>query len=269
MVDIPFRLGLYEAKTIVPIQIFDPGTHQVIIGMPAGNSLLSTVFVQYLDPATTVKINYYDFGPGDGTLAGERVDLEGHTLISTAPISNRRIISRLVNKPRLEIIVTGGQAVLGVHVGVVSDFPQEPELLDGQDVDFTADKGSPIMVLGSDDKWYAWRGDNGVGKVEIVGSVQTNLSPLSSVSTHKQTYSTADFEYSYTFPAGTKNFYLKTPTPNARLLISWAISQTSTLGQTVYPGSEYARINLDPSITWSIFWQSNKPNTIIEIESWG
>jgi hypothetical protein len=149
--------------------------------MPAGNSLLSTVFVQDLDPATTVKVNYYDFGPGDGTLAGERVDLEGHTLITTAPISNRRIISRLVNKPRLEIIVTGGQAVLGIHIGVVSDFPQEPELLDGQIADFTSDKGSPLMILGSDDKWYAWRGDNGVGSVTSKPSGLSNSGKISEI----------------------------------------------------------------------------------------
>jgi hypothetical protein len=270
MAEVNFRIGLYEAKVIVPIQEFTPGTYQFQFGMPAGNSILSTIFVQDLDVGASVKVNYHDCGPGDGTLAGERVDLDGHPLINIGtPRSDRRIIARLANKPKAEVIVSGGNVTLGIHIAVVADFPQEPNLLDGQTAELNNDKGSPVMVLGSDGKWYAWRGDNGVGQVEIVGAVVANTDPLSSVIAHKQTYINANTEYSYGLPVGTKNIYLKTPTPNAQLLVSWAAGMTSISGQTVYPGSEYGRINLDPTTNWSIYWQSNKPNTIIEIETWG
>lgn len=206
-------------------------------------------------------------GPGDGTLAGERVDLDGHPLITTGtPRSDRRIIARLANKPKAEVVVAGGNATLGLHIAVVADFPQEPNLLDGQVAELNNDKGSPVMVLGSDGKWYAWRGDNGVGQVEIVGDVQTNLEPLTTVAQHQQIYALANTEYSYALPLGTKSVFFKTPTPNARIFIGWLTGQTS---RTLYPGDEYVRMNLDSTTNWTLFWQSNKINTTIEIETWG
>lgn len=266
MAEIPFRIGLYEAKTIVPIDIFAAGTYDFFMGMPAGNSLLSTLFVQDLDPGATVKVNYWDSGPGGGETPGERIDLEGHKLISTAPISERRIITRISNKPRIEIIVTGGSATLGIHIAVVTDFPMEPALLDGSTADLDVDKGSPFMILGSDGKWYAWRGDNGVGQVEIVGAVVTNTDPFGTVVQDTLTLALANVDTTFNFPAGSKAIWLKSPTPNAQLKLKWLANTNST---TVYSGSEYSKMNLDPAIAWSVKIQSNKPNTIIEIETWG
>jgi hypothetical protein len=268
MSDVNFRIGLYEAKVIVPIQEFAPGTYTFQFGMPAGNSILSTVFVQDLDGGASVKVNYHDSGPGDGTQPGERVDLDGHPLISTGtPRSDRRIIARLANKPKAEVIVSGGNATLGLHIAVVADFPQEPNLLDGQTAELNNDKGAPVMVLGSDDKWYAWRGDNGVAKVEIVQSPD-DLPVLSSVVNHRQIYANDGFEYSYSLPSNTRIMTLKTSTPNAKILVAWSSGTTSTLGQTVYSGTQYEKENIDPTNNWVVYWQSNKPNTEIEIETW-
>jgi hypothetical protein len=167
MADVNFRIGLYEAKVIVPVQEFAPGTYTFQFGMPAGNSILSTIFVQDLDGGASVKVNYHDSGPGDGTQPGERVELEGHPLIDAGtPRSDRRIISRLANKPKAEVIVTGGSVTLGIHIAVVADFPQELALTDGQTAELEADKGSPLMVYDeADNKWFALRGDNGVPEV--------------------------------------------------------------------------------------------------------
>jgi hypothetical protein len=182
MADIPFKLGLYEAKTIVPIQSLDPGTHTFQIGMPAGNSMLSTIYVQDLDIGATVKVNYHDCGPGDGTQVGERIDLSGHPLISTGPISDRRIIARLANKPKCEIIVTGGQVTLGIHVAVVADFPNEPAILDGQNAALEADKGAPIVVYDdTQSKWFFWKGEDGVGKVETAPGALTTAGKISEI----------------------------------------------------------------------------------------
>jgi hypothetical protein len=263
MAEIPFRIGLYEAKTIVPIDIFPAGTYEFWIGQPAGNSLLSTVFVQDLDLGATVKVNYFDSGPGGGQGPGERIDLEGHSLINTAPKSERRIITRISNKPKIEIVVTGGEAILGVHIAVVSDFPQEPALKDGDTADLEVNKAAPIMILGSDGKWYAWRGDNGVGQVEIVGSVVANTDPFSSV---VQTEEIINSPTNYNLPSGSKAIWLKALTPNAELKIKWGLNTNST---TVFSGSEYSKMNLDPSINWIIQISSNKANTIVEIETWG
>jgi hypothetical protein len=264
MAEIPFRIGLYEAKTIVPVDIFPAGTYQVFMGMPAGNSLLSTLFVQDVDGGATVKVNYWDSGPGGGETPGERIDLEGHPLTSTAPISDRRIISRISNKPRIEIIVTGGSVTLGIHIAVVSDFPQEPALLDGQEADLFGDKGAPIMILGSDGNWYAWRGDNGVAQVEIVGSVVANTDPYSAVVQDSFTVGLVDSTYN--LPVGTKAIWIKTVTPNAELKLKWGANSNHT---TVYSGSEYSKINLDPSLAWSIKIASNKAAAVVQIETWG
>lgn len=169
MAEIPFRLGLYEAKVIVPIGSFSSGTYTFILGMPAGNSLLSTIFVKELSLGAAVKVNYYDFGPGDGNFAGERIELGGHTLISSGvPKSDRKIIPRLANKPRVEIIVISGDVTIGVHIAIVSDFPSDPNLLSGQNVDLDADRGSPIMIYDTiANKWYPWSGLNGLPNVMI------------------------------------------------------------------------------------------------------
>jgi hypothetical protein len=266
MAEIPFRIGLYEAKTVVPIDIFPAGTYEFWIGQPAGNSLLSTVFVQELDPGASVKINYFDSGPGGGQGPGERIDLEGHTLVTTAPKSERRIITRISNKPKIEIIVTGGEAVLGVHIAVVTDFPQEPALKDGDTADLGVNKGAPIMVLGSDNKWYAWRGDNGIGQVEIVGSVVANTDPFSSVVQTILPLPVANVAATFNAVAGTKAIWLKTANPNTELKIKWGSNTNST---TVYSGAEYSKMNLDPAINWQLEIQSNKANTSVEIETWG
>ena len=266
MAEIPFRIGLYEAKTVVPIDIFAAGTYDFYMGMPAGNSLLSTLFVQDLDPGATVKVNYWDSGPGGGDTPGERIELEGHKLISTAPLSERRIITRISNKPRIEIIVTGGSATLGIHIAVVTDFPMEPALLDGSTADLDVDKGSPFMILGSDGKWYAWRGDNGVGQVEIVGAVVANTDPFDTVLQHSLTLVNANTDTTFNLPNSSKAVWIKTPTPNAELKLKWMANTNHT---TVYSGSEYSKMNLDQNIAWSFKIQSNKPNTAIEIETWG
>lgn len=129
MVDPNFRLGLFEARVIVPVQELAAGTHKFPLGQPAGNSLLSTIFVRAIDSGASVKVNYYDFGPGDGSEPGERIELAGHPLISAGqePISDRRVISRISNKPVLEIVVADGSAEVGVHIAVVADFPSEAD----------------------------------------------------------------------------------------------------------------------------------------------
>jgi len=125
MTDQNFRLELFESRVILPVQSLAPGIHLFKIGEPAGNSLISTVFVQYLALGASVKVNYFDFGPGSGSGPGERIDLADHPIVSAGddPKSDRRLISHVSNKPMLEVIVIGGSAEIGVHIKVVDDFP--------------------------------------------------------------------------------------------------------------------------------------------------
>lgn len=118
------RLALYETSAVVPVQVFAPATHTIKLHAE-GNSLLSTVYVKSLDPGASVLVKYWDFGPGEGENPGERIELAEHALINTANTSDRLTVSALHNKPRIEIIVAGGNAEVGVYVSVVSTFASD------------------------------------------------------------------------------------------------------------------------------------------------
>lgn len=126
MADANFRLGLYEGRLIWPKNtVFEPGTTPIAIGKIAANAILSTIFVNAMDAGSTVKVNFYDFGPGDGDEPGERIDLAGHPLIVEGdnPGSDRQVITRIGSKVHIEVVVTGGDVALGLQVEAIADFP--------------------------------------------------------------------------------------------------------------------------------------------------
>lgn len=125
MADLIYRLGLYESMTVIPIASFNPGVYYVRLGTPAGNSLLSTLFVK--SASGSVEVEYEDSGPGDGTLPGEIINLGGHTVFNTGAVSERIIITRISNKPRIKVTVLGGAVEFGVHISIVSDFPDSSQ----------------------------------------------------------------------------------------------------------------------------------------------
>ena len=144
MADLIYRLGLYESMTVIPIASFNPGVYYVRLGTPAGNSLLSTLFVK--SASGSVAVEYEDSGPGDGTLPGEIINLGGHTVFNTGAVSERIIITRISNKPRVKVTVSGGAVEFGLHISIVSDFPSEAPFLDGSIVNLAKDKGQPITL---------------------------------------------------------------------------------------------------------------------------
>ena len=164
------RLALYESRAIVPIQTLTAGTHTFPMHTE-GNSLLSTVYVKTITGSVDVK--YWDFGPGGAENLGERVDLQFHDPITVADTSSRIIVTALHNKPRLEIIVTGGPVEVGVYVTVVSTFASD---LDThlkkhlQDADLLKDKG--VVAVGYDavlDKFFFLPIEGGA--VKVTGTV--------------------------------------------------------------------------------------------------
>lgn len=162
MADRIFRLGLYEGLVVLPIQTRTAGVYRVNLGAPAGNSLLSTIYVKSIGFGSSVSVKYYDSGPGDGVDPGELIDLGGHSLLSSSAQSERVIITRISNKPFIEYTVVGS-VEFGLHITVVADFPNEAPFLDADAADLTRDKGQPIVVLDdSDGKFYIARGSKGV-----------------------------------------------------------------------------------------------------------
>lgn len=165
MADNIVRLALYESKAIVPVQTFAPGTYQIPMQVE-GNSLLSTVYVKAVDAGASVKANYWDFGPGNGNLTGERVDLQSHQSIAVGGVTDRLIVTGMHNKPRLELVVTGGSVEVGVYLSVVATFASDLDQnlkLDAQLANLVHDKGLPPVTYDAENgRFYFLRSYRGV-----------------------------------------------------------------------------------------------------------
>jgi hypothetical protein len=98
------------------------------------------------------------------------------------------------------------------------------------------------------------------------GSINVNINPLTTPLIANQVVTLANTEYSYTFPANTKKFSLRTR-GNARLQVAFVATQSGSNFITVYPGNTYEEIGL--KITGiTAYFQSNKAGETVEILSW-
>jgi len=113
-------LGEFETKTLLEIEPRGPGVFYVKL-MVRCNSLLSSIFIKSCDPGTTIKANYFDTTTGD-EFTPERYDLLGHDAYGAANIgeTHRILVTKIHNKPQLEVVVTGGNAEFGVYATAVS-----------------------------------------------------------------------------------------------------------------------------------------------------
>ena len=169
-----YRLGLYESQIVLPFSanLADlsrpPGIYKERVAI-AANSILSTLWVKSIDPGASVSARWYDIGPGNDELTGERIYLSDHQTISTNDTSDRRLITRLHNKAFVEVTVAGGSAVFGIYVTAVSDFPM-PGYVDGQPVIVSSDSGLASVIFDpTANKFYLTRGTAGVADVNVVG----------------------------------------------------------------------------------------------------
>jgi hypothetical protein len=137
---------------------------------PYGNALLSTLWVKDLDLGATVKVDWYDLGPGGGEYPGERIYVASHGTISTNDTSNRIIVPRIHNKAYCEVTIVGGSATFGIYASSVADFPQAAPYLDGQIANLAGDAASSLVIFNPDDgKYYLARGPNGSLNVNVTG----------------------------------------------------------------------------------------------------
>lgn len=152
--DIFFKLNLYDSKLVTEVKEFTPGVH-VFRAATAGNSILSTLWVKSAAVGASVKIRYYDIGPGGGVFPGERIDLAEHRLISTSDTSDRKLVTRLHNKIFIEAEVTGGNVEFGIYITVVGADPQIPPYLNGQEALLSVDGGDGLSLYDpTDNKFY-------------------------------------------------------------------------------------------------------------------
>lgn len=165
------RLDSFSSNALVPLQTFEPETYfQKTLSQ--GNSLLSTVVVTQMDPGATVLVRYYDF-----TLAsddGERYNLQAHALITAPNIPgepDRILVTKLHDKPVVEIIVANGSVKLGVYVTVVQSFASDLDsalVKDAQIANLLRDKGMPMVTYDDNQgKFFILRSENGVLPISV------------------------------------------------------------------------------------------------------
>jgi hypothetical protein len=175
------RVNLYETTALIPIQVLDAGVYLFPVAT-YGNSILSTVWVKALDTGATVQVKWFEHGPGNGDYPGERIELIGHKLIDTADTSDRKIITKIHNKPQCEVTIVGGSATLGLYLTVVADTAQDGLYFDEQAYIANSDSGAGLAIFDeTDNKWYLLRGNNGALYAEIVGgtiSAELSGNPL-------------------------------------------------------------------------------------------
>ena len=166
------RFSEYESKAIVPLSTRAPGIYDQRISI-AGNSLLSSVFVESLDLGASVLVEYFDYTTGGDV--GEEYFLKAHDPISSAITTQRTLVSNLHDKATVRCTVTGGNVRFGVYATVVittaSDIDnalqREPE-----SVDLIIDKGMPVMIYDEvNGVWRFARGEDGIQDVRVVGNV--------------------------------------------------------------------------------------------------
>jgi hypothetical protein len=146
-------LGEFETKSVIDLGLLAPGTYYYKL-MVRCNSLLSSVFLQACPGGATVKANYFDTTTGD-ELTPERYELTGHDLLGPADAgsTNRILVTKIHNKPQLEIIVTGSAVNVGVYVTAVSTTASDLDaalIRDGDTWLPTVSKAIPVACLDED-----------------------------------------------------------------------------------------------------------------------
>lgn len=167
------RFSQYESKAIVPLGTRSAGVYEQKMAV-AGNSLLSSVFVEYADVGASVLVEYYDSSTGSD--AGEEYFLAAHDPMSSAVSTTRILVSNLHDKPIVRCTVTGGNVRFGVYASVVltsaSDIDNALQR-ENEQTNLVLDKGMPVMVYDEiNGVWRFARGEGGIQDVRVVGNIQ-------------------------------------------------------------------------------------------------
>jgi len=114
-------INLHETKTIFDLKSYSSGVHSQIISV-YGNSFVSSVFVLSIDPDTSVQVNYFDTTLGYAY--SERYDIGSHDVLDNSynGKTQRELFCLIHNKVVCEIVVSGGNAILGVSATASSAF---------------------------------------------------------------------------------------------------------------------------------------------------
>lgn len=250
------RMSLYETRAIVPLTVHPVGVFEQPLHIE-GNSILSSVF--FKSGPGSVKVDYYD--TTTGTEVGEEFSLDSHDLISS-PTTDRILVTRVHNKPIVRVTVTGGSAEFGIYITVVASF--------ASDLDSALVRDIQTANLVTDKAMIAASYDAISGQFKFLRSINGRLlvdASIGNVSTETVAnveLTLADTEYSYTLPANTGSYMVKTKSGHD-FKYSPVAGQS---GITYLTLPVYEKNGVEPITTRIIYFQSNRAGEVMEISSW-
>jgi hypothetical protein len=167
------RLELFETVASVPLATYSSGTFERRL-FPQGNALLSTLFVHDISIGATISVSYRETTIGEQF--GEDSILKSHTT-PAAGTSDKIIVPKIHNKPRVVVTVTGGTATFGVYTTVISSVASDIDsslFKDADNSNLLTDIGSQTVIFDeTQGKHFFARGDAGIQDVNIHGGVKT------------------------------------------------------------------------------------------------
>ncbi len=114
-----FKLRRNETVAITELATRGPGTYVQPL-WAEGNALVSTLFVEALDPGASISVSFEDQGMSD--LAQDVVPLGGHEVI-TAPLrASKTSVTRFHNRPRIRTVVSGGRVTWGQWLTLKDEY---------------------------------------------------------------------------------------------------------------------------------------------------
>jgi len=108
-----FRLRPNETVAVKELSATPAGTYYNQLWAD-GNAIVSTVFVESLDPGASIMVTFEDVGLSDSP--ADKVWLGGHEILNTANAISKTSITRFHNKPRIKTVIAGGSVIYGQWV---------------------------------------------------------------------------------------------------------------------------------------------------------
>lgn len=137
-------LQRYMTRDVFKLETLGPGTYYKTLEI-RGNAILSSVFIKSLDGGASLKVNF--FQTTSGTIDDpERFDLTSHQSLTTTG-TDQIAVTRIHNKPVVEVIVAGGDVEFGVYLTVMDQLATDIDsalVTDDTDADLINEKGIPI-----------------------------------------------------------------------------------------------------------------------------
>jgi hypothetical protein len=151
-----FRLRPNETVAVKELSATPAGTYYNQL-WAEGNAIVSTVFVESLDPGASIMVTFEDVGLSESS--ADKVWLGGHEILNTANAISKTSITRFHNKPRIKTVISGGSVTYGQWVTLKTEAISDIQFGLGKTTVFTgsttasqltaipSSEGQPIQQL--------------------------------------------------------------------------------------------------------------------------